>query len=294
MKIIVIGSLGHIGKPLTKQLVQNGHSVTVISSNLERQKEIEVLGATAAIGSVEDVDFLTTTFTGADVVHGMVPPTFAVPDMVAHSRKIGAIFSEAIERSGVKRVLYVSSYGAQLEKGVGLIIAHHYIEEALLALKLEALTLLRATYIYYNMYNLVGMIKSAGFMASNYGGDDRVVMVSPTDIAAAAADEIENQAPGQHVRYVASDERTCNEIAQLLGEAIGKPDLKWLTISNEELLKSYEAHGVPANTAAMLVEMYYACHTGLINEDYDLHKPVLGKVKTEDFAKEFAAVYNAK
>jgi len=74
MKIILTGSLGHIGKPLTKELVQNGHAVTVISSSPERQKDIEALGATATIGLLEDVNFLTSAFTGADAMYTMVPP----------------------------------------------------------------------------------------------------------------------------------------------------------------------------------------------------------------------------
>lgn len=51
MKIIVTGSLGHISKPLAEKLLQQGHGVTVVSSNPERQQEIEALGARATIGS---------------------------------------------------------------------------------------------------------------------------------------------------------------------------------------------------------------------------------------------------
>ena len=58
MKIIVTGSLGHVGKPLTEELVGKGHSVTVVSSKAERQKDIEALGAKAAIGTMENADFL--------------------------------------------------------------------------------------------------------------------------------------------------------------------------------------------------------------------------------------------
>ncbi|GAB4037435.1 NmrA family NAD(P)-binding protein [Spirosoma jeollabukense] len=294
MKVVVTGSLGHIGNPLTQALVQKGHTVTVISSSPERQKDIEALGATAAIGSVEDVDFLTTTFTGADVVHAMIPPNNAVPDPMARHKKLGESLVQAIGQSGVKRVVYVSSYGAQLEKGTGLIVGHHHVENALNALPgVEAITHLRATYIYYNLYAFVGMIKSMGFMAANYGDDDLTVLVSPKDIAAAAADEIENQTNGKHVRYVASDERTCNEIAQVLGNAIGKPDLKWVTISDEQMQSGMEANGIPTTVAAKLVEMFGASHSGLLHEDYDLHKPaIMGSVKLEEFAKEFATVFN--
>src|SRR6185312_1030183 len=54
MNIVLTGSLGHISKPLTQILVQKGHSVTVISSKAERQKDIEALGAKVAIGTMED------------------------------------------------------------------------------------------------------------------------------------------------------------------------------------------------------------------------------------------------
>ena len=71
MKIIITGSLGNISKPLVNKLVKKGHSVTVISSKAERQKDIEAAGATAAIGTMEDGDFLSATFKGADVVYIM-------------------------------------------------------------------------------------------------------------------------------------------------------------------------------------------------------------------------------
>ena len=71
MKITVTGSLGHISLPLTKELVQKGHAVTVISSKTKRQKDIEALGAKAAIGTMEDADFLTSAFSGADIVYLM-------------------------------------------------------------------------------------------------------------------------------------------------------------------------------------------------------------------------------
>lgn len=295
MKIVITGSLGHIGKPLTKTLVQKGHSVAVISSNPEKQKDIEALGAIAAIGTIYDVDFLTSAFTGADVVHAMIPPDNSVPDPMSRNIEIGKCIVQAIEKSGVKRVVYVSSYGAHLESGTGLIIGHHHIENALNNLpNLEALTLLRATYFYYNLYAYAGMIKNAGFISANYGDNDRVVLVSPDDIAAAATEEIEAQTTGKKVRYVASDERSCNEIAQILGEAIGKPDLKWVTVSDAQMQAGMEANGLSAPVAACLVEMYGACHSGILHEDYDLHKPVLGKSQDRRFCEGICRGFSAK
>ncbi len=40
MKIVITGSLGNIGKPLAEKLFAHGHSVTVISSNPEKQQQM--------------------------------------------------------------------------------------------------------------------------------------------------------------------------------------------------------------------------------------------------------------
>jgi hypothetical protein len=42
----------------------------------------------------------------------------------------------------------------------------------------------------------------------------------------------------------------------------------------------------------LLVELGAATHEGLLRRDYEYHKPALGKVKLQDFAKEFAEAYN--
>ena len=296
MKIIVTGSLGHISKPLTKTLVQNGHSVTVISSKPEKQKDIEALGATAAIGSIEDVTFLARTFTGSDAVYCMIPPNFHLDhnlDVVEYCRVISENYAQAIQQSGVKHVVHLSSIGAHLDKDSGLILAHHSAENAFRKIPGISLTHMRPTAFYYNLFGFVNRIKKEGVIASNYGAEDRIPWVSPIDIAAAVAEELVTPMEGLKVRYVASDEPTCNEIASLLGAAIGKPDLKWVIITNEETQSALEAAGIPSRVAAGLVEMNASIHTGLLSEDYYRHRPtVLGKVKLVDFAKEFAAAFN--
>ncbi len=292
MKIIVTGSLGNVGQPLTQNLVQKGHTPTVISSNAERQKDIEALGATAAIGSVEDADFLSDTFSGADAVFAMIPPNFKEPDPRVYYQRLGRNYVQAIQQAGVKHVVHLSSWGAHLDKGTGFILGSHDVEGQLNALSDAAVTHLRAGYIYYNLNNYIGMIKEQGIMGANYGDYDKLVMVAPSDIAAAAAEELTTPSTGQQVRYVASDERTAGETAHVLGAAIGKPDLLWVTFTNEQMQESLEKKGMPAHAAANSVDLGASIHNGKLREDYELHKPkTMGQVKLEDFAKEFATAF---
>ncbi len=293
MKVIVTGSLGNIGKPLTNQLVQEGHTVLVISSNPGKQKDIEALGATAAIGSLEDVDFLTRTFTNADAVYLMTPTNYSTTiDPREYYRTLGSYYAQAIRQSGIKRVVHLSSMGAHLDKGTGVILGAHDVEIMLRELPDISVTHLRPGYFYYNLYNYIPMIKGAGFIRANYGGDDRIVLVSPADIATVAAEELTANGIRKKVRYIASDERTVNEIAYLLGAAIGNPDLKWELCTDAQMLEDLERNGVKPNFAASLVELYHSVHSGAFIEDYEQNKPItMGKIKLEDFAKDFAAAF---
>ncbi|QIP16252.1 NAD(P)H-binding protein [Spirosoma aureum] len=296
MKIIVTGSTGHISKPLTEELVQKGHAVTVISSKPEKQKEIDALGAKAAIGSLEDVDFLTTTFMNADAIYTMVPPANYFDhtlDLTAYYHRIGNNYAKAIGQSGIKRVVNLSSVGAHLDKGNGILIGAHDVEQILNnQLPDLAITHMRPVGFYYNLYGFVPMINQQGIIMANYGAEEELVWVSPIDIAAAIAEEFETPLVGRKVRYVVSDELTGNETARILGAAIGKPDLTWILIPGEQWQRGLEAAGMNPRIAAGLVAMFESQHSGLLTEDYYCNKPaVMGNVKLTDFAKEFAASF---
>ncbi len=292
MKIIVTGSLGNISAPLAQELVAHGHAVTVISSQAGKQAAIEALGATAAIGSLEDAAFLATTFAGAGAVYAMVPPNMAAPDVLDHYRRVGRSYAHALAQAGVPRVVHLSSWGADLDRGTGFILGSHQVEGLLDELPNVALTHLRPGSFYYNLFGFAGMIKGQGLMGSNYGGDDKIVWAHPRDIAAAAAEELTKPASGRTVRYVASDERTASETARILGAAIGQPELQWLTFSDEQTHSGLEQAGIPAPIAALYVELGASIRNGTLRQDYDRHQPLaMGKVKVEDFAKEFAAAF---
>lgn len=320
MKIIVTGSLGNISKPLTIELLAKGHAVTVITRKADKQTEIEALGARVTIGSLEDVSFLTKTFTGADAVYLMKPPQQYVDyklGLMRYYEKLGTIYKQAIEQSGIKRVVHLSSIGAHTNKGNGILAYHYHIEQLFKQIPASvSITHLRPVGFYYNLNEFADFIKGKGILAimlallnygpigllqgkrgvmvSNYGGKDKLPWVSPIDIAAVAAEELTMAKIGRSIRYVASDELTCNEIAAILGKAIGKPYLRWGLISDKQMLSGMKSAGVPAELATGVVEMQAAQHNGTLYEDYYRNRPTLGKIKMTDFATEFAAMYRQK
>ncbi|MBK1897619.1 NmrA family NAD(P)-binding protein [Chryseobacterium paridis] len=298
MKIVVTGSLGNISKPLTQLLVSKGHSVTVVSTNPERKAEIENLGAQPAIGTMEDVDFLSETFKGADIVYAMEALNAGCffdhnVDFIAANTQIGKNYKEAFERSGVKRIVHLSSIGAHMSQGNGILAFHHNVESILKELPEDvSIKFMRPVAFYYNMYAFIPDIKAQGKIIQNYGGDQKEPWVSPLDIAEVIAEEIEKPFNGREIRYIASEEIAPNEIAGILGEAIGNNELKWEIIPDEQMLDNLIHTGMNPQTAKGFIEMNAAMNNGTLSEDYYAHQPALGKIKVKDFAKEFAITYH--
>jgi uncharacterized protein YbjT (DUF2867 family) len=134
-----------------------------------------------------------------------------------------------------------------------------------------------------------------GIMGGNYGNNNKISMAATEDIAAVAAEELQSLSfTEKSIRYIVSDEKTTNEIASILGEAIDKPTLPWVDLTDEQLLGGMLQAGLPAEIAHNYVEMGVAMRTGKMNEDFELHRANthFSKTKFETFAQQFATIYN--
>ena len=142
-------------KPIIKQLLERKHTLTVISSNPEKIAELGQMGVVAAIGSVQDSEFLTWAFNGADAVYTMVPPiSYMEPglDPIKHFSYIGNNYADAIRQSGIKHVVNLSSWGAHRDNGTGGIVGTYYLEQIMNQLPPEiSITHIRPTSFFYNL-----------------------------------------------------------------------------------------------------------------------------------------------
>lgn len=292
MKITITGSIGNIGQHLAKKLVAKGIELTVVTSSSERKTAIETLGAKAAVGSITDTDFLTGVFDGADAVFVMTPPNMGGSNVVANTIKAGKSYLQAIKNAGVKRVVMLSSVGAEFEAETGPIVGLHHIEKLYGNLSDANVTYLRAGYFYTNFYNDIPLIKNAGIEGSNFPADLDFPVVHPSDIATAVTEELTKNAVGHNVRYIVSDVVKGAEIAHALGTAIGKPELPWVEFTDEQSFGGMTGAGLPEELANLYTELGAAVRKGLLQKDFNAQgAPIYGKVKLADFAQEFASKF---
>jgi uncharacterized protein YbjT (DUF2867 family) len=285
MKITITGSLGNISSKITEKLTAIGHQVTVITQSPERVKAIEDLNATAAVGSVEDIDFLVNAFKGADAVYTMIPPNNNPDFMTSVSRN----YAKAIEQAGVRHVVNLSSVGSPLA-GQGPLKEYHNLEESLNGVNVLHL---RPGMFYTNFFGAIEMIKHQHIIGNNFDGTVDMSMTHPHDIADVAAAALDTLSfTGVNIHYLVSDKKNGNEIAQILGNAIGRP-IAWVPFTDEQLLHGLMQNGFSRELAQnYFVAMGVAIREGLLSTHYQQNKyPVSGNITFEDFAKDFARIF---
>jgi uncharacterized protein YbjT (DUF2867 family) len=289
---LITGSLGNISKPIVAGLVKGGKQVSVITSSADRKKEIEALGATALVGSLTDQTFLKQAFQQAEVVYTMIPPIWQTNDWRKSQNEIGKNYIQALQTSQVKYVVNLSSVGAHLGKGAGPVDGLYDFEQMLNQLNSIHVKHLRPSFFYHNFLNQIGMIKQAGFMGGNYGEGEKLFLVHPKDIAEAALQElIALNFNGKSARYIIGDERSAQEIAQVLGKAINRP-LNWVVFTDEQQKAGMLQAGLSETHSSGYTEMGVGLRDGSMQGDARKNLPAFASIKLEDFAKEFAAAFS--
>lgn len=294
MKITVTGSLGNVSKPLIEQLVVKGHEVKVISSNPARTSDIEKLQAEPLIGSVTDLDFVKKSFEGSKAVYLMVPPNFSTTDYSGFTMQTTKTYAQAIKETGIEYVVNLSSAGSPLA-GIPPLTYYQNLETKLDDLEGVNILHLRPGGFYSNFYGGLGLIKHQGIVGNNFDENIQVVLSHPADIAEAAFNALDMLSfNDKNVQYIISDKLNGKDIARILGDAIRKPDLKWIQFSDEQLLAGLIQNGFSEDAAQhYIVDMGIAIREGLLEKQYQQILPnnVSGKRRFIEFAEEFAQVY---
>ncbi|MBC7921635.1 MAG: NAD(P)H-binding protein [Ferruginibacter sp.] len=295
MKIVLTGAAGNITRPLAQKLLAQGHGVTVIGRRAENLKSLADQGATPAVGSIEDEAFLTEAFKGADAVYTMVPVPYHAPDWVAYGEAVGNKYARAIKANDVRKVVNLSTYGAHRLEGIGPVNSIGQVEKALNALQNATVIHLRAGYFYTNLVAQIPAIKNRHTIGSNYGHPEKTLLLVHTkDIAEVAAEALTNHGfNSEEPYYIVSDVRSYADVAAVIGKAIGKDDLKWTPLSDDELRHGLRQSGFPDGLINIYAEIGQSLANGRLNEHYLSlpAKPALGQTKLEEYAREFAAAY---
>lgn len=291
--IAITGATGNIGSMITADILSKGQNVRCIARTVDNLKRTAVKGADIAAVSLEDTAALSNAFTGVDAVFAMIPPHYQASDFRAFQNAIGASISEAVETSGVKYVVNLSSQGAHLTDKTGPIKGLHDQEQRLNKLKGVNILHLRPTYFMENLLANIDMIKQMNIMGSAIRGDMNIPMIATQDIARFAAERLlKKDFSGITVKdLLGQRDVSMNEAAEIIGKKIDRPDLKYVQFSYEDTEKALVDMGFSSDVARLFIEMSKAFNQGLINTPRTQENTT--DTPLEKFAEVFARIFFA-
>jgi uncharacterized protein YbjT (DUF2867 family) len=288
---VLMGANGNITSRAARTLLQQGRKVRVIGRNAATLAPLQALGAEPAIGDAQQAPFLERAFDGATAVYAMIPPDYAAADMRRSQTLFGTAIATAIGRAGVRRVVNLSSVGADVPSGTGPIAGLHEQEQRLNALPGLDLLHLRPGYFMENHLHAAGAIAALGVYPSLERPDVPVPMVATPDIAAVLVRELTGPGTRGVLHLHAPKHYTFSEVASILGRAVGRPHLQYVVADAAQARGAMLAAGFSPDVAERMAEMAHWLSKGT-------HATLPGPVETtpttlEAFAPRFRAAYEA-
>lgn len=291
---VVLGATGHTGRAAAEALLAGGRGVVAVGRNPQKLQALAAKGAKTAAGDAFDPAFLTEVFQGAEGVYALLPPDVTARDFLAHYDRAAQAIEKALKAAGVRRVVFLSSQGAQHKDGTGPIKALYAQEERFKALGLD-LTILRPGYFCENLLGSLPLIKHQGIHGGAIAPDARFNMIATADIGAFAASELARSGASglRLMELYGPRDYTMTEATRILGEAVGKPGLAYVHFPDADFKGALVQAGFSAHVAELFAEMAHAISDGLVSGTQPRTPANTGATALEDFAPAFAQAYRA-
>jgi len=219
----ITGVTGKVGGAVARALLADGQSVRAVVRNPDKGQVWKDRGCEVALATIEYEASLSVAFQSAEAVFVLVPPNFDPSPEFSEAREIAKAIHSALAAACPKRVIYLSTIGAQARE-INLLTQHSIIEKAIGDLPIP-ITFLRPAWFMENCRWDVALARETGVVPSFLQPLDKPVpMVAAPDIGKLAAELLQEKCEGHRVIELEGPTRvTPNQVATTLAKLLGKP-----------------------------------------------------------------------
>ena len=170
--------------------------------------------------------------------------------------------AKAARDAGVKNIVSLSSIGADKSSGTGPVVGLHNFEQKLNQIDGANVLHLRPGFSW--QYFAADCGHEMGFAVGPVRPDLKLPMIFTCDIGKAAAGELLRlEFRGKQTRELHGQrDLDYMEVASIIGKAIGKPDLKYIHASDDQVRPALVQSGMSDNPAGLIIEMAHALNSG--------------------------------
>ena len=293
----ITGATGHTGNFVARRLLQEGQQVRAIGRDRQRLQALIDAGAEPFVCDLADAAALARAFAGARAAYIVIPPDMGGKNYRAFQDRIADSVASALAAAGVQFAVTLSSVGADKANKTGPVVGLHNLEKRLNAINDLNVLHLRAGYFMENTLAQAGVIHAMNQAAGPLRPNLKISMIATRDIGQAAAEILlQLNFTGQQARELLGQrDLTMTEAAGTIGGAIGKPDLNYVQLSDNDFRNALTQMGMSSDFANLILEMAGAMNSGHMRAQESRSAGNTTPTSYESFvAEEFVAAYEGR
>lgn len=254
MTVTVTAPTGHVGARVTRLLVQAGVRPRVLCRDPDRLDPGLRGLVDVERGDLADEEYVVAATRGTEALLCVVPEDFGAADPLAVMDRVSASYAAAVAANGIRRVVLISSVGAEVRRGAGLIDGLGGAEERLGGTGAAVLAL-RCGYLFTNLLTDRDSLL-AGSLTTTMTADRPLPWVDPRDVGDIAAARL--LAPGWSESAVQAvhgpEDLSYAQVAAVVGEVLRRK-IRLDVITDDELRATLGGFGMPGPAVEGIVGM---------------------------------------
>jgi uncharacterized protein YbjT (DUF2867 family) len=265
---VVTGATSRTGSVVANALLDAGLPVRVLGRSLDRLKPLAERGAEPLAVDPLDSRGLRRALAGAEAAYVMLQPNYIPdsPDFRGFQDRVVDALGAALDGSGVRRAVTLSSWGADKPSGNGPVAGLHHLEKRMEQVEGLSVVHLRAGYFMENTLGQIGVIHARGVAASPFRPEVEMPMVATRDIGAAAARLLMD---GEFTGHAAREFQGQRDLSMagataVIGRSLGRPELAYEQDCLDRFRAELAAAGCAPNVVELMVEVVEAINSGWI------------------------------
>lgn len=275
---VIMGACGHVGSHLIDVLREQGQEVIAVTHDPSHLDGLKRPGVEPVLADVMHPDSLRKVFRRGRRAFLLNPPAAVDGDTDALERRTAACILEALQESGLEKVVLASTGGARPGERLGDLNVLWEFEQGLQALPIPA-AINRAGYYMCNWDGQLDAVRGSGKLVSFFPRELQLPMVAPRNLGEAAARRLLSGCDDVGIRYVEGPARySADEVAAAFARALRR-DVTPEVVPRGQWADAFRSLGFSEAAAAS-----YARMTAVTVDSLDLPPdPIRGKITLDAY-----------
>lgn len=218
---VITGITGKVGGALARNLIKAGQPVRAVMRDAGKAAYWAEQGCDVVFAQMDDAQALTEAFKGATGVFILPPPGFDPQPGFPEARTVIAAVCQALQAAAPKKVLCLSTIGAQATE-VNLLTQRTLMEQALSTLDIPVTFLRPAWFMENALYDVISARETGVIHSFLQPLEKAVPMIATADIGTLAAQLLQQAWAGHRVVELEGQWVSPNDIAHTLSHVLGR------------------------------------------------------------------------